>query len=115
MTRRTPPSHSSRFADRLRKISDAPQADSDYGSGEPPAARTDRKPTFRAATLTFITGDRIDVVVKNLNATGARVEFISNVRLPDRVMLSEPTARLQVWAYVTWQEPGAAGLEFVIT
>jgi len=115
MIRKTRPDASNLFADRLRKIADTPQADTDYGVVGPPATRAERKPAFRAATLTFITGDRIDVVVKNLSATGARVEFMCNVPLPDRVLLSEPTACLQVWAYVTWQEPGAAGLEFVIT
>jgi hypothetical protein len=74
-----------------------------------------RKPTFKAATLAFITGERVDVVVKNVSDTGARVEFLRDIQLPDRVLVSEPTMRLKTWAYVIWQTRGAAGLQFVKT
>ena len=67
------------------------------------------------ATLAFITGERVDVVVKNVSDTGARVEFMRDIQLPDRVLLSEPTLRLKTWAYVIWQTRGAAGLQFVKT
>jgi hypothetical protein len=30
-------------------------------------------------------------------------------------MLSEPTLRIKIWAYVVWQTRGAAGLQFVQT
>jgi len=115
MTRKPTKDASHRFADRLRKVTAAPAHDAGYKDESPRMFRAERKPTFKAATLTFITGDRIEVIVKNLSATGARVEFMRNVLLPDRVLLSEQTTRLKVWAYVIWQEPGAAGLEFVAT
>ena len=50
-----------------------------------------------------------------LGDTGARVEFMRDVELPDRVLLSEPTLQLKTWAYVIWQTRGAAGLQFVKT
>ncbi|MEQ1783178.1 MAG: hypothetical protein ABMA14_17615 [Hyphomonadaceae bacterium] len=115
MTRKIRSAGPARFADRLRKVSAAPAAEAAYSVVGPQAERADRKASFRPATLTFITGDRVDVVVKNLSTTGARVEFMCNALLPDRVLLSEPTARLKVWAYVIWQDAGAAGLEFVMT
>jgi hypothetical protein len=46
---------------------------------------------------------------------GARIEFMREIPLPDRVLLSEPTLRLKTWAYVIWQTRGAAGLQFVKT
>ena len=55
------------------------------------------------------------MVVKNVSETGARIEFLRDITLPDRVLLSEPTLRLRLWAYVAWQERGKAGLEFVKT
>lgn len=113
MTRKPTKDASHRFADRLRKVTAAPAPDAGYKEESPRTTRAERKPTFKAATLTFITGDRIEVIVKNLSVTGARVEFMRNVLLPDRVLLSEQTTRLKVWAYVIWQKPGAAGLEFV--
>ena len=115
MTRKTKRDASQRCADRLRKVAAAPAADGGYGDVAARAHRADRKATFKAASLTLISGDRIEVIVKNLSTTGARVEFMQNVLLPDRVLLSEQTTRLKVWAYVIWQEPGAAGLKFVAT
>jgi len=115
MTRQRKREASNRFAERLRKVAAAPATEGGHDDLAPRTDRAERKPTFKAATLTFITGDRIEVIVKNLSVTGARVEFMRNVLLPDRVLLSEQTTRLKVWAYVIWQEPGAAGLEFVAT
>jgi DNA-directed RNA polymerase subunit E'/Rpb7 len=101
------------LAERLRKIADVPAEDVTYSSVKPGEKRSERKPTFKAATLTFITGERVDVVMKNVSDTGARIEFMRDMALPDRVLVSEPTLRLKVWAYVIWQTRGAAGLQFV--
>lgn len=92
--------------------------------GKPPGLHSDapatsaskravRTSTFKSATLQLITGERFDVIVRNISSTGARVEFMRDVHLPDRVYLKEPTQRLSIWAYVVWQERGVAGLEFV--
>jgi DNA-directed RNA polymerase subunit E'/Rpb7 len=103
------------LAERLRKIADVQAEDVTYSSVAPGEKRSERKPTFKAATLAFITGERVAVVVKNVSDTGARVEFMRDVELPDRVLLSEPTLQLKTWAYVIWQTRGAAGLQFVKT
>jgi DNA-directed RNA polymerase subunit E'/Rpb7 len=103
------------LAERLRKIADVPTEDVTYSSVAPSEKRSERKPTFKAATLTFITGERVEVIVKNVSDTGARVEFMRDMQLPDRVLISEPTLRLKTWAYVIWQTRGAAGLQFVRT
>lgn len=103
------------LAQRMRKIADVHVEEVTYSSVTPGEKRSERKPTFKAATLAFITGERVDVVVKNVSDTGARVEFMRDIQLPDRVLLSEPTLRLKTWAYVIWQTRGAAGLQFVKT
>jgi hypothetical protein len=105
------------LAQRMRKIADVPVQEVTYSSvtPTPDEKRSERRPTFRAATLALITGERFEVVVKNVSDTGARIEFMREVPLPDRVLLSEPTLRLKTWAYVIWQTRGAAGLEFVKT
>lgn len=115
MFKKTSPSKPDPLAERLRKIADVPAEEVTYSSVQPGEKRSERKPTFKAATLTFITGERVDVVVKNVSDTGARVEFMRDISLPDRVLLSEPTLRLKIWAYVIWQTRGAAGLQFVHT
>ena len=103
------------LAQRMRKIADVPAEEVTYSSVTPGEKRSERKPTFKAATLSFLTGERVDVVVKNVSHTGARVEFLRYIELPDRVLLSEPTLRIKTWAYVIWQTRGAAGLQFVKT
>lgn len=103
------------LADRMRKIASVPVEETNYSAVATGEKRAERKPTFKTATLTMISGERIDVVVKNVSATGARIEFLRDVMLTDRVMLSEPTMRIRTWAYVIWQTRGAAGLQFVAT
>jgi hypothetical protein len=100
------------LAQRVRRIAQ-PEDVADADCAEAPAAeREPRSPTFKPATLTFH-GDRLEVVVKNLSATGARVEFIRDVQLPERVVLSEPSTGLRRTAHVAWQTWGIAGLEFL--
>jgi len=100
------------LADRMRKIAAVPAEEVNYTSAGPGEKRSERKPTFKSATVTTLGGERIDVVVKNVSATGARIDFVRDVTLTDRVMLSEPTLRIRTWAYVVWQTRGAAGLQF---
>lgn len=103
------------LADRMRKIAAVPAEDVTYSSVQTGQKRPERKPTFKSATVTTLGGERIDVVVKNISSTGARVEFLRDVSLTDRVIISEPTLRIKTWAYVVWQTRGAAGLQFVQT
>jgi hypothetical protein len=103
------------LADRMRKIAAVPVEETTYTSVATGEKRSERKPTFKSATLTMISGERIEVVVKNISETGARIEFVRDVSLTDRVLLSEPTMRIKTWAYVIWQTRGAAGLQFVNT
>jgi hypothetical protein len=73
--------------------------------------RDQREISWRPAILSFQSGERMDVVVKNISETGARIEFVRSTYLPDRVKLS--AQGINKWAYVTWQTWGVAGLHFV--
>lgn len=100
------------FADRMRRIAEAAPSFAPRSEiGRP--MRDERKPSFRPATLTFMTGERVDVVVTNVSARGARIALKRGAPLPERVMLNEPRTGLRHWAYVSWQGWGAAGLTFV--
>jgi hypothetical protein len=104
------------LADRLRKIAAQPALeDNAYEKSDHSrdAKRQKRDPTFKQATITMLGGERMDVVVKNLSAGGARIEFFRKVNLTEHVLLSEPTMRIKTWAKVMWQKDGAAGLQFV--
>ena len=115
MFKKNEPAKPDPLAQRMRKIAAVTQEEVTYSTVTPGEKRSERKPTFKAASLAFITGERVEVVVKNVSDTGARVEFMRDMQLPDRVLLSEPTLRLKTWAYVVWQTRGAAGLQFVKT
>lgn len=80
-------------------------------TGQKFGKRASRADAWRPGTISFQTGERIDVVVKNISDTGARIKFVRSTYLPDRVRLTaQGTSR---WAYVTWQTWGVAGLQFV--
>lgn len=99
--------------DRVRRIAESP-AIVPAGPHKPAfGKRQPRELAFRPAQLTFMHGERLDVVVKDLNAAGARVEFVRGTGLPERVLLTEPRQGLRKWAHVTWQAWGVAGLAFV--
>lgn len=109
----TPPD---RLMERVRRIAaNRSLEDNTVNSRRGGQPRAERKPAFKAATLTTIGGERIEVVVKDLNAAGARIEFLRDLHLADRVLFSEHTVPIRTWAYVIWQRRGAAGLEFVKT
>lgn len=99
------------LATRVNRIAQAPTytppkpADVKFGK------RAQRKIAWRPATLSFQSGERMDVVVKNISETGARIEFVRSTYLPDRVKLS--AQGISKWAYVSWQTWGVAGLHFV--
>lgn len=106
MSRGRKPPASTPLRQRIELIRTRPHA-------PPPAAlRTDRIAVYRQTTIELVTGGRLAVVVKDVNDTGARITFYSDVTLPDRVFVSEPSLGLHKWAYVVWQERGVAGLAF---
>jgi hypothetical protein len=79
-----------------------------------PAARAPRAPrqaTFRNGVLLF-NDVRMVVVIRDLSATGARVDFLQRVELPIEVVLLEAMLKLRKHARVVWQQDGAAGLVF---
>ena len=100
------------LAARMQKISEASPYQPKPAVTSAPT-RAPRVAAYRPATLTFIGGERMDVVVTNLSATGARVQHKRGTPLPERVCLKEGHSGMEHWAYVTWQQWGVAGLQFV--
>ncbi len=103
------------LAARMRQIADKPAAADDAYSTPAVTAggRQPRTSTFKQATITLSGGERMEVVVKNVSNTGARIEYFRKITLPDRILISEPTLRLKKWAKVMWQGDGAAGVHFI--
>jgi hypothetical protein len=102
---------SATLSQRMRRIAETPT----YAPARPAeqkfGKRALRADAWRPGTISFQTGERLDVVVRNISDKGARIEFVRSTYLPDRVKLTaQGTSR---WAYVTWQTWGVAGLKFV--
>lgn len=77
--------------------------------------RAKREPTYKQATVQMRTGERLPVVVKNVSATGARIEYFKTVPLSDVVYLMEPTLDIRAWCDVVWERDNVAGLRFLKT
>ena len=102
------------LASRLLRIASKPAPEEkQYRSEGASGIRAPRVSTFKPAAITLSGGQRMDVVVKNVSATGARIEFVPRITLPAQVLVAEPTLRIRTWALVVWQGGGAAGLKFV--
>lgn len=101
------------LSDRVRKISEAapvvPSELTNAGANN----REVRKPSFRPGTLTFMHGEKLSVMVTNISATGARVQFVRGTNLPERVLVTEPLSGLHKLGYVVWQSTNVAGIAFV--
>jgi hypothetical protein len=68
---------------------------------------------FRQGALILADGEKHPVAVKDISATGARIEYFVRRELPAFVTLVEPTLRIKSRARVVWQREGVAGLAFV--
>jgi hypothetical protein len=98
------------LADRVRRIADA-KAPSP--ASKPAAHRDPRQTLFRNGVVIIDDAERLNVVIKDLSDSGARVEFFVRRILPDAVTLAEPMLKLRRRARVVWQRDGVAGLAFV--
>ncbi|MDX2235709.1 MAG: hypothetical protein NW200_14515 [Hyphomonadaceae bacterium] len=76
-------------------------------------ARPPREPVFRRASIVPVGGEPRSVALKNISATGARIEFYTREPLPAEFLLLEPIRGVRRRARVVWEEEFAAGLVFV--
>jgi hypothetical protein len=107
------PPDASVLANRVRNITERPPVAAVEKAPPRSKVRAPRQAVFRNATLTFDSGERMAVAVKDLSATGARVEFFRHVALPEIFLLTEPMMKLRRRVRVAWQRDGVAGVEFV--
>lgn len=110
MFRKNTPPKPDALGARLKAISESKAPDA-YEDG-PSRERSRRNAVFKPATVQLGFGEQVPVVIKNISATGARVEFFANRPLRERLLLSESSLALSQWADVVWEEDGAVGLRF---
>lgn len=117
------------LAERMRQIADprptpaTTESAASFTSAAAPAAsvaksvrkqdRAERQSLFRTATMITSGGARQNVAMKDVSATGARIEFHTRATLPAQIIIIEPMMKLHKRARVVWQDEGIAGIEFI--
>ena len=70
-----------------------------------------RRRMFKAGTIEF-SGDGIDCNIKNLSDTGAALEILSPLYIPDRFTLFVPSDQLNRRCHVVWRKERRLGIAF---
>jgi hypothetical protein len=71
-----------------------------------------RQRKFRAGKIVFDGKSVIDCVVRNLTDTGANLELVTQIRIPDSFELTIPGSALAHKCRVIWREPKRIGVSF---
>lgn len=113
------PGDKSALSNRVRQLGEGKAAPKSYEPPPPPpklkpeSKREERVAQYKQAVLVIDGHERMGVVIKDINAKGARVDFFQRRELPEYVVLQETTLRLNHRARVMWQDGSSAGLMFV--
>jgi hypothetical protein len=70
-----------------------------------------RRRMFKAGTIEF-GGGSIDCTVKNLSDTGAALEVLSPLYVPERFTLFVPTDQFKRRCHVVWRKQRRIGIAF---
>ncbi|TMJ49441.1 MAG: PilZ domain-containing protein [Alphaproteobacteria bacterium] len=70
-----------------------------------------RHRVLKAGTISF-GGDGIDCTVRNLSETGAALEVITPLFIPDRFTLIIPTDQLRRPCHIVWRKEKRMGVAF---
>lgn len=97
--------------DRVRAIADRP-APAAYGTVGGSGKRAKRSSVYKQGAVVLAGGENLPVVIRNLSASGCRVEYFQNRRLEGRVLVTEPSLPLRRWGEVVWQGEGVCGIGF---
>ncbi len=70
-----------------------------------------RRRLLKAGSIEF-GGGAIDCVVRNLSETGAAIDVVSPLFIPDRFFLAVPTEQLRRACRVVWRKQYRIGIAF---
>jgi hypothetical protein len=70
-----------------------------------------RHRVLKAGTISF-GGDGIDCTVRNLSETGAALEVVTPLFIPDRFTLIVPTDQLKRPCHIVWRKENRMGVAF---
>jgi hypothetical protein len=72
---------------------------------------TPRRRILKAGSIQ-VGGDAIDCTVRNVSETGAALEVVTPLFIPDRFTLAVPTDQLKRPCRIVWRKPGRIGVTF---
>ena len=98
--------------DRVKAVVAKP-APIGYGSVGSNGARSRRATVYKQGLAVLAHGEKLPVVIKNLSASGCRLEYFQKVRPEGRVLITEPSIPLRQHGDVVWHADGACGVQFV--
>ena len=105
------------LTERMRAVSGANRADAAPGSSAKPIRnkrRTERKSAFKQGILISSSGERVEIVLKNISDAGARIDFFrGGSAIAGEAVLSVPTLGIKRNVRIVWKDQTSAGLEFV--
>ena len=70
-----------------------------------------RRRTFKVGTIEF-SGGGIDCTVRNVSDTGAALEVVSPLFIPDRFTLFVPSDEFKRPCHIVWRKVKRIGVEF---
>jgi hypothetical protein len=71
-----------------------------------------RHRVLKAGAIEFSGGGAISCAVKNLSASGAALEVVSALDIPDRLILCIPAERFKRHCHVVWRNEKRIGVAF---
>jgi PilZ domain len=83
----------------------------DHGARAADRADAPRRRTFKAGTIEF-GGGAIDCTVRNISETGAALEVVTPLFIPDRFTLFVPTEQLKRPCRIVWRREKRIGVTF---
>ena len=75
------------------------------------APRVPRRRVLKAGSITF-GGSTIDCTVRNVSETGAALEVVSPLYIPDRFTLVVQTDQLKRPCHIVWRQGSRIGVAF---
>ena len=88
-----------------------PNVKSDYIGNMDEPRIAPRHRTLKAGTIEF-GGGGIDCTVRNISETGAALEVVTPLFIPDRFTLFVPSAQLKRQCHIAWRKQKRIGVTF---
>jgi hypothetical protein len=71
-----------------------------------------RRRTLKAGTIEFSGGGGIDCTVRNISETGAALEVVSPLFIPDHFTLFVPSEQFKRHCHIVWRKEKRIGIAF---